>query len=62
MKYILTFVWLFALVTMLNYVVSSVAGVGFDFTTGAIIAVIFYVLFIIIQALIPNEPVAHDHH
>ena len=63
MQYIMTFFWSFLLVTMLNYVVSSVLGVTFDFASGAIISLVFSVLVIIIAAIIPNEPVADaDHH
>lgn len=47
---------------MLNYVVSSVLGVPFDFVAGAIISVVVSILVFIIAAIIPNEPVAHDHH
>ncbi|EON73457.1 YjzD family protein [Lysinibacillus sphaericus] len=64
MQYIVTFVWSFLLVSMLNYVVSSVLGVPFDFQTGAIISVVFSVLIFVIGAIIPNEPTpeAADHH
>ena len=47
---------------MLNYVVSSVLGVPFDFVAGAIISVVVSILVFIIAAIIPNEPVAQDHH
>ena len=63
MQYIITFFWSFLLVTMLNYVVSSVMGVDFNFVAGAIISVVFSVLIFIIAAVIPNDPVADtDHH
>lgn len=64
MQYIATFVWSFLLVSMLNYVVSSVLGVPFDFQVGAILSVVFSVLIFIIGAIIPNEPTpdAADHH
>ena len=64
MQYIATFVWSFLLVSMLNYVVSSVLGVPFDFQVGAILSVVFSVLIFIIGAIIPNEPTpdAVDHH
>lgn len=63
MQYIITFLWSFLLITMLNYVVSSVLDVKFVFMTGVIISVVFSVIVFIIAALIPNEPVAHaDHH
>lgn len=63
MRYFMTLVWSFLLVTMLNYVVSSVLGVHFDFATGAIISVIFTILVLVISAIIPNEPTPEaDHH
>jgi predicted PurR-regulated permease PerM len=62
MKYVLTFVWSFFLVTLLNYVVSSVNGVEFNFALGAIISVIVAVLILVISSILPDEPVAHEHH
>ena len=64
MQYIVTFIWSFLLVSMLNYVVSAVIDVPFDFQTGAIISVVFSVLIFVIGAVIPNEPTpeAADHH
>lgn len=62
MQYIVTFFWSFLLVAMLNYVVSSVLGVPFEFMTGVIISVVFSVLVLIIAAIIPNEPVAETEH
>lgn len=65
MKYIITFLWSFLLVTMLNYVVSSVLGVDFNFMNGVYVSLAVSVLVIIIAAVIPNEstPDAEaDHH
>lgn len=64
MQYIATFVWSFILVSMLNYVVSSVIDVPFDLQVGAILSVVFAVLIFVIGAIIPNEstPEAADHH
>ena len=65
MQYIITFVWSFLLVTMLNYVVSSVLGVNFNFMNGTIVSLVFAVLVIIIAAVIPNEStpdVEAEHH
>ena len=65
MQYIITFFWSFLLVTMLNYVVSSVLGVSFDFMNGVIVYLVFSVLVIIIAAVIPNEStpeVEAEHH
>jgi len=62
MKYLLTFVWSFLLISTLNYVVSSVNGVHFDFTLGAIISVFVAIIIFIISAIIPNDPVVHENH
>lgn len=64
MQYIVTFIWSFLLVTMLNYVVSSVLGVDFDFQTAIVTSVVFTILVFIIGAVIPNEstPEAADNH
>ena len=63
MQYIMTFVWSFLLISMLNYVVSSVLNVPFEFMTGVIVSVAFAVLIFILAAIIPNDPVEHaDHH
>lgn len=55
MQYIITFFWSFLLVSMLNYVVSSVLGVNFIFMNGVIVSLAFSVLVLIIAAVIPNE-------
>lgn len=48
---------------MLNYVVSSVMGVPFEFMTGVIVSVAFAVLIFVVAAIIPSGPVADaDHH
>ncbi|GKV57899.1 DUF2929 domain-containing protein [Sporosarcina sp. NCCP-2222] len=61
MKYIMTFVWSFLLVTMLNYVTGSIADIqGFDFMGGVIVSVVLSIVVIAISAIIPDEPVA-DH-
>lgn len=57
----MTFLWSFILVTMLNYVVSAVLGVTFDFQAGAIVSVVFAILVLAIAAVIPSEPTP-DHH
>lgn len=58
MRYILTFLWSFFLVTMLNYVAGSIVGVGFDFKAGVIASVVLGVIAIIVTATISDEPVA----
>lgn len=63
MQYIVTFVWSFLLVSMLNYVVSSVMGAPFDFVAGAIISVAFSILIFVIAAIIPNDSMPEsDQH
>ncbi len=62
MKYFFTLIWSFLLVTMLNYVVSSVQDVPFDFLLGAILSVVVAVVIFIIAAIIPNDPVVTEHH
>ncbi|WP_040227790.1 YjzD family protein [Bhargavaea cecembensis] len=55
MQYILTFVWSFLLITMLNYVVSSINAVPFDFGLGVIVSLVISVLVFIISAILPDE-------
>ena len=62
MQYIMTFVWSLLLISMLNYVVSSVLNVPFEFMTGVIVSVAFAVIIFIIAAIIPSEPVEHAKH
>ncbi len=64
MQYIVTFIWSFLLVSMLNYVVSSVLGADFDIVTAGVTSAVFTILIFIIGAVIPNEstPEAADHH
>lgn len=62
MKFVFTFVWSFLLVTTLNYVVSSVNNVEFQFAFGAILSVFVAILIFIISSIIPNEPVVHEEH
>ena len=62
MKLVFTLIWSFLLITMLNYVVSSVANVPFDFQLGAIISLGVAVVIYIISTIIPNEPVVQENH
>lgn len=55
MHYIMTFVWSFLLVAMLNYVAGSIVGVGFDFMAGVTVSLVLAVLVLIITAVIPDE-------
>ncbi|MEK3644332.1 YjzD family protein [Aeribacillus sp. FSL M8-0235] len=56
MRYFATFFWTFLLVNMASYVVSSMTGSAFHFSTAIIISVVFTVLLFIIAELIPAEP------
>lgn len=62
MQYIVTFLWSFLLITMLNYVVSSVLGVDFVFATGVIISVVFSIVIILISAVLPSQPDHAENH
>ncbi|ARK22527.1 DUF2929 domain-containing protein [Sporosarcina sp. P26b] len=55
MHYIMTFVWSFLLVAMLNYVAGSIGGTEFDFMAGVTVSIVLAVLVLIITAIIPNE-------
>ncbi|MCM3088150.1 Protein of unknown function [Bhargavaea ginsengi] len=55
MQFIMTFVWSFLLITTLNYVVSSVNAVPFDFGLGAIVSVVFAVMLFMMSAVLPEE-------
>ena len=62
MKYIMTFVWSIILVSMLNYVVSSVQDVHYNFNHGLIISIPVAIMILIITAIIPNDPVSKEAH
>lgn len=59
MKYIMAFVWSFLLVTMLNYVAGSIAGIPhFDFMGGVIASVVLGAIILIITSTMSDEEVA----
>jgi len=62
MQYIMTVLWSVVLVTMLNYVVSSVQNVEFVFMNGIIMSIPVTIMVLIIAAIIPDEPAAKAHH
>ncbi|TDM03786.1 YjzD family protein [Macrococcus carouselicus] len=63
MHYIMTFVWAFILVHMINFVLMSLGGgTDLNLMTANIMAVVFGMLALIISALIPDDPVPTDHH
>lgn len=63
MRYTWTFLWVFLLIHMATYVVSSMKGAAYDFTQATVLSVITTILVYIVAAIIPNEPVeeAHEH-
>ncbi|MGN1386934.1 MAG: YjzD family protein [Bacillus sp. (in: firmicutes)] len=62
MRYIVTFFWVFLLMQMVTYVVSSMNGVSYDFSIGAITAIPVTILICVLPLLIPSEPVDNGHH
>ena len=60
MRFILTFVWSFALVTLLNYVVGAIANVPFNFEAGIIIAVVVGILVILVGESMPEGPISDN--
>ncbi|MCZ2258995.1 YjzD family protein [Sporosarcina sp. G11-34] len=60
MRFIITFIWSFCLVSLVNYVVGAIANVPFDLQAGAIISVILSVLVIILGEALPEGPIS-DH-
>lgn len=63
MRFTWSFFWVFLLVHMATYVVSSMGGAAYDFITATTIAVVATILIYIVAAIIPDEPVedAHQH-
>ncbi len=62
MRYTWTFFWVFLLIHMTTYVVSSMNGVVYDFMQATIISVVVTILVYILTAILPNEPVKDAHH
>ncbi|QUW21666.1 DUF2929 family protein [Sporosarcina sp. Marseille-Q4063] len=60
MRFILTFVWSFALVTLLNYVVGAIANVPFNFEAGIIISVVVGILVILVGESMPEGPISDN--
>ena len=61
MQFIATFFWSAILVSMLNYVVSAVQGVPFNFMMGIYISLVVSVLVFVLASLIPNETAPEKH-
>jgi uncharacterized membrane protein YdjX (TVP38/TMEM64 family) len=60
MRIIMTFIWSFLLVSMLNYVAGSIGATSFDFMAGLIVSLILSVLVIFIGESFPEESVADN--
>ncbi|WP_203339307.1 YjzD family protein [Planococcus beijingensis] len=61
MQYIGTFLWSFLLISLVNYVVSAVQNVPFDFMIGVYISVGVSIMIFVMSAVIPNEPAPEKH-
>lgn len=61
MQYIGTFFWSLLLISLLNYVVSAVQNVDFNFMLGVYISVAVTILIFIMSSLIPETPAAEKH-
>ena len=61
MQYIGTFLWSFFLISLLNYVVSAVQNVPFDFMIGVYISVGVTILIFVMSAIIPEGPTPEKH-
>ena len=58
----MTLFWSFVLCQMGAYVLSSMTGGVYNFTTASIMAVVLSVaISVLSEAIIPNEPVAKHH-
>lgn len=62
MRLFWTFFWTFLLVQMATYVMGSMQGIAYNFSTGALLGVVVTILIFIVANLIPDEPVKHHHH
>lgn len=61
MQYIGTFLWSFFLISLLNYVVSAVQNVPFDFMMGVYISIGVTILIFVMSAIIPEGPAPEKH-
>ncbi|PSL28384.1 Protein of unknown function (DUF2929) [Planomicrobium soli] len=61
MQFIGTFFWSFLLISLLNYVVSAVQNVHFDFMLGVYISLAVSILIFIISSIIPDSPTQEKH-
>jgi len=58
-KFFWTFFWTFLLAQMATYVIGSMQGIAYQFSTGALLGVAMTVFVIIVANVLPNEPVHH---
>lgn len=61
MQFLGTFFWSFLLISLLNYVVSAVQNVHFDFMVGVYISLAVSVLIFVLSSLIPDGPAPEKH-
>lgn len=61
MQFIGTFFWSFLLISLLNYVVSAVQNVDFNFMLGVYMSVVVSILIFIISSIIPESPAPEKH-
>ena len=61
MQFIGTFFWSALLISLLNYVVSAVQNVPFDFTLGLIMSLVVSIFIFIIGSIIPESPAPEKH-
>ena len=62
MRLVMTLFWSFILCQMGAYVLSSMTGSEYNFTSASILAVFLTVVIAVLsEAIIPNEPVAKHH-
>lgn len=61
MQFLGTFFWSFLLISLLNYVVSAVQNVPFDFMVGVYISLAVSVLIFVLSSLIPEGPAPEKH-
>lgn len=59
MRLLWTFFWTFLLVQMATYVIGSMQGIPYDFSTGALLAIFVTIFVVIVANLLPDEPVEH---
>lgn len=59
MRLFWTFFWTFLLVQMATYVMGSMQGIPYNFSTGALLGIIVTIFIVIVANLLPDEPAEH---